>query len=318
MTKLNKIIMICVICLSITALNAEKYAGEIFKMGAGIRNIALGRTGLADKQSSAKAYWNASLLAQQQSTDFELMHAEDFGGNLQYDILSANIGNQTNIGFVISRIAIDNISLTAIPNPDSLPSNDNRPFAYKKIANADYIINFGIGRQLNERLLIGFSPKFVYRNIAEENAFGFGADLSATYLMRDNIVFAGRLRDFFSTQLFYKNGSHEIVNPGVDLESAFGCIVPKLDKKATVYLNSEINFEQMTDAATISASAMSIDWHAGLELAVSQSISLYTGYDLDNITAGLTVNYQRFSINYSFEQDTELDNSHRISLGFKL
>ncbi|MDX9977014.1 MAG: hypothetical protein RBS16_03165, partial [Candidatus Cloacimonadales bacterium] len=60
------------------------------------------------------------------------------------------------------------------------------------------------------------------------------------------------------------------------------------------------------------------DLHAGSELLLTQSVSIYTGYDIDNLTAGFTLNYRLFNVNYSFEQDTELSNSHRISLGLKL
>jgi len=318
MNRYLKLFNVIALFLLLSPLSAEKYAGELFMMGAGVRNIALGRTGLTDQNSSSKAYWNASLLAKQIGSDYELMHAEDFAGNLKYDVFSANIGHKANIGLVISRIAIDNISLTAIPNPDSLPSNDNRPYAYKKISNADYIINLGFGRELSNQFLIGISPKLVYRNIDEESAYGFGADLSATYFYSDDLVLACRLRDFFSTQLFYQNGTHEIVNPGLDLEAYYSLILPKLDKQLNLFLNTELNFENIDAGSSLSVGVMSADLHAGLELLLTQSVSIYTGYDIDNLTAGFTLNYRLFNVNYSFEQDTELSNSHRISLGLKL
>lgn len=309
-----------VICfgLSITLLSAEKYAGEIFKMGSGVRNVALGRTGLTDSESTSKAYWNASLLALQENASFEMMHAEEFGGNLQYDVLSGNIGNKSNMGFVVTRIGIDNIKLSKVPNTDSLPSNDNRPFAYKTVNNADYILWLGFGRQVNDKLLIGLSPKIVYRNIAEENAYGFGADISSTWLINNKFTAAARLRDFFTTQMYYENGTHEIVNPGLDLETSYAFQIPKIDKQIKVFVNSEINFENMKDAATISSGMMSLDLHSGLELILNPSFSLYSGYDIDHITAGFSMNYKKFNVNYSFEQNTELDNSHRMSVGVRL
>ncbi len=301
-----------------TQLNAEKYAGEIFKMGASVRNMALGRSGLTDLESSSKAYWNASLLAIQKNYQFELMHAEEYSGNLQYDIFSSNIGNQNNIGFVITRIGIDDIHLTKVINPDSIPSNDNRPFSYKTINNADYIAYFGIGRSINQHFLIGISPKILFRNIAEESAYGFGADLSATYLHSEKFRIAGRLRDFFSTQIFYENGTHQTVNPGLDLETFYSLNIPKINKNINLFINTEINSESMKESATTSLGILSFDWHVGAEIEAFNNVNLYTGYDIDKINAGISVNIKKFVLNYAFEKNTELDNSHRISVGLNL
>lgn len=311
-------LLILMTLLVFSQLNAEKYAGEIFKMGASVRNMALGRTGLTDIETTSKAYWNASLLAIQDNHQFEIMHAEEYNGNLQYDIFSGNIGNKNNIGFMITRIGIDDIHLTKVNNPDSIPSNDNRPFSYKTINNADYIAYFGLGRAINENLLVGISPKFVFRNIAEESAYGFGADLSATFLFNEDFRIAGRLRDFFSTQLFYKNGSHQSVNPGLDIESYYSMNIPKIDKKINIFINTEINSESMKESATTSLGLLSFDWHVGAEIEAFKNISLYTGYDIDKLNAGLSVNIKKFVLNYAFEKNTDLDNSHRISVGLNL
>lgn len=75
-------------------------------MGASVRNMALGRTGLTDIETTSKAYWNASLLAIQDNHQFEIMHAEEYNGNLQYDIFSGNIGNKNNIGFMITELGL--------------------------------------------------------------------------------------------------------------------------------------------------------------------------------------------------------------------
>ena len=52
---MRKYIVIILILLLSISLNAEKYAGEIFRMGAGVRNFALGNTGLTDTQTNAIA-----------------------------------------------------------------------------------------------------------------------------------------------------------------------------------------------------------------------------------------------------------------------
>lgn len=312
-TIVTVLIMICSINLF-----AEKYAGEIFKMGAGVRNFALGRTGLTDMESPAKAYWNPALLCSQEGMQAEIMHAEEFKGNLKYDIASINFGKKSNLGIVISRIGIDDIKKTALPIADSLPSNDNRPYAYKSINNADYLLYVGIGREISDKLHLGLSPKLVYRNLNEESCYGIGADLGAYYMVNNNLCFGAKLRDFFGTQMFYENGTNQSVNPGLDLEGSLITKLPVFKKRMVLYVNSEINTEGMKDAATMSFGEFSVDWHTGLQVDATDNIKLYTGYDIDALSAGMSFYLKSVSFNYSFEHNTGLDNSHRISLGINL
>jgi len=298
-------------------LRAEKYAGEIFKLGAGVRNFALGRTGLTDLDTPAKAYWNPALLENQKNLQTEIMHAEDFNGNLKFDIASVNFKDK-GLGLVISRIAIDDVKKTALPNPDSLPSNDNRPYAYKSINNADYLIHIGMSRQINDKFSLGLSPKLVFRNLNEESAYGFGADLGAYYSLNESVRFGARFRDFFFTQMFYENGSTQSVNPGLDLESSFVTKLPVFNKKTVFFVNSEINTEGIDEAATLSFGQFSIDWHAGMEITATDNIRLYSGYDVDSINAGMSLMLKNFNFNYSFEHDSNLDNSHRVSVGVNI
>ncbi len=296
-------------------LNAEKYAGEIFKMGAGVRNYAMGRTGLTDDKSPALAYWNASLLTELTGSNFELLHADEYSGNLQYDVISGNLGDKNKVAFTLARIGINDIDLTKIPNPDSLPSNDNRPFSYKSVNNADYVLYIGFARKIRENLSLGLTPKIAYRNLAEETAYGVGMDFSGLWKIDTNLDFGFRVRDIFTTQIFWENGTQETVNPGLDLEGSWSFTVPKVKKEVKLIANTEINTEGMNETATLSAGALSMDYHLGAEIKATQNINLYLGYDIDNLTTGISFYLKNWNVNYSFEYDNELDNSHRISLG---
>lgn len=299
----------------IVALNAEKYAGEIFRMGAGVKSFALGRTGLTDETSPAMAYWNPALLTNFKGKSFELLHADEYNGLLQYDIISGSLGDQSKVAFTLTRIGIDDVKLTTLPNPDSLPSNDNRPFSYKSVNNADYVLYIGFARKINDKMSLGLTPKIAYRNLAEESAYGFGLDLTGFWDFKENIKFAFRTRDIFTTQIFWENGTHETVNPGLDLEGKWSFIIPKLQKKMSLIANTEINTEGMKESATTSAGFFSMDYHLGAELEATKNINLYAGYDIDNFTTGLSLLFRNWNVNYSFEYDNQLDNSHRISLG---
>ena len=316
MKKMKKIILLVTIVAVSFNLFATKYAGEIFRMGAGVRNFALGNTGVSDVNAIGLAYWNAALLNLTDESKFELMHAEEYAGLLKYDTASAVWGNENKISVVITRIGIDDIPLTKLVNPNDSLSSSNRPYKYKSVNNSDLVVYVGISRKIGNYIL-GITPKLAYRNLAEENGFGFGADIS-TYFEFNKILLGIKLRDFFTTQILWGNGTHEIVNPGLDIEANYPFIFPVLQKASKVYLGSEMYTEGRDTAATLALGFLSMDFHLGCEILMHQNVNVYLGYDVRDFTAGLTLNLKAWQINYAFENDTELENSHRLSIGYKL
>jgi hypothetical protein len=297
-------------------LDAEKYAGEIFQMGAGVRNFALGNCGLTDINSPALAYWNAALLNEVSGQELALMHAEEYSGLLTYDTFSAVWGKEYKLAAVLTRIGIDDIPLTKLTDPDEPLSAENRPYKYKSVNNSDLVLYLGFSRKFGKYRL-GFTPKFAYRNLAEESGFGFGADVS-TYFNLGNFLLAVKLRDFFSTQILWSNGTHEIVNPSLDMEANYGFQFPLIARQSTFYLRFEMFAEGRQEAAVIAISPLSIDPHLGLEIDLHEYVDLLFGFDVRNLTTGISARYNNWKLNYGFELDTELENSHRISIGYIL
>ena len=295
---------------------AEKYAGEIFDMGIGVRNLAIGNLGITDTDTKSKAYWNASLLGNSSGIETEVMHSEEFNGLLSYDTASLTWGKTNRYNLILSRINISDIGLTKLENPDEEISDENRPYIYKNISNSDYIIYFGFMKKI-KKLPVGITTKLIYRNRAGKSGYGFGADLTTHYYLNQKILLGARLHDFFSTQIFWESGNHEIINPGLDLESRFQFLIPLIERKSFFYLNFETLFEGREEAANLSFSEISTEIHTGLELNLHKYLDLYLGYDYKHFTSGLSLNLYNFDLNYSFETHSSLDNSHRISVGYK-
>lgn len=312
-----KFILVLSLLFSLNSLFGAKYAGEIFRMGAGVRNQALGNTGITDEGSFALAYWNAALLSRVEETRFELSHAEEFSGLLKYDTFSAIWGNKSRFSLVVSRIGINNVPLTKLENPDEEISNDNRPYKYKSITNSDYIVHFGFARQVGNYSL-GFTPKFAYRSLAEESGYGFGADISSFYEINQNFMLGANLRDFFSTQIFWQNGTHEIVNPSLDLEGRISFKAPYVERMFNLFVNTEILAEGRKEASTFNLGQLSLDFRLGLAMNILNGFDTYLGYDVEHFTTGLSLQINRYLVNYAFKQNTALDNSHRISLGMRI
>ena len=292
-------------------------------MGAGVRNFALGRTGLTDINTPAIAYWNSALLNHRKNNNFELMHAEEFNGLLKYDSISGSFGNNNSIAFTLSRIGINNIALTKLPDPDVDVSEYNRPYKYKSVNNADYILYIGFSRQL-WNVVVGFTPKLVYRNLADVPAYGFGADISSLMKVNERLSFAFKIRDIIPAQIYWDNGTKESVNIGFDFETRlagnFLFFVKDMnddDFPFALYLNTEINTENIRKNSMFNIGEVSFDTHLGAELRAHKYFSFLLGYDIEYLTTGLQLNYNKFLLNYAFKQNTDLDNSHRFSIGYQ-
>jgi len=312
-----KIVMIITIIFVAVELSATKYAGEIFQIGAGVRNFALGNCGVTDVNSSSLAYWNSALLTFVKEDRFELMHAEEYSGLLSYDTAAATWGKTNKFSVVLTRIGVDDIPLTELENPDEPISGFNRPYKYGSVNNSDIVVYFGFARKFG-KYNIGFTPKLAYRNLADENGFGFGADISTFFVLSEKTMVAVKLRDFFSTQILWGNGTHEIVNPSLDSEINYSFILPVFKWNSTVYLRTEIFAEGRDASSSVALGPVSLDYHLGYEVNLHSAVDLYMGYDLTNITSGLKLKIKKWDINYSFEYDNELENSHRVSVGLNL
>ena len=314
----TKALFLCFMLLFVNInLHAAKYAGEIFKMGAGVRNFALGRTGLTDVNTPALAYWNASLLLRQTYNTFELMHAQEFNGLLKYDSFSGSWGENHRIGFTLSRIAINNVPMTRLPDPADSVHAGNRPYRHRSVNNSDYILYLGLAGRIGS-FPIGMTPKFVYRTLANETAFGFGVDIATHFKPNDIFMFGIRVRDAVPTQIYWRNGTTESVNTGVDLEMQISAKMPVIGRPLNLFINGEINTEAIKKNSFVNIGDVSLDPHLGAELVLHPMVSFFTGYDIEFFTAGIGINYNNLLLNYAFEQNSYLDNSHRFSIGVKI
>jgi len=313
----NRYSWLLVVFLLIAQVNlcAAKYAGEIFKMGAGVRNFSMGRSGLTDRHSPALAFWNSSLLLLQEDRAFELMHAEEYNGILKYDTFSGSFGDSSRVGITFVRIGVNNIALTKLENPDMPIGPNNKPIKYKSVNNSDYILYFGFARAIG-KVPLGLTPKIVYRDLAGTTAFGFGVDLSTHLLANEFFTFGAKIRDLIPTQIYWDNGTKESINIGVDLEMQIHAKMPVIERPLNIFINSEINTEGMIKSSKANIGDISMDPHLGAELVIHPMVSFFAGYDIDYFTTGVGVSYNQFLLNYAFEQNSDLSNSHRFSIGY--
>lgn len=306
---MKKIVLIIALTSIIINIYADKYAGEIFRMGAGVENFGLGNTGLTNTGTAALAYWNPAFIDRNSSNHFELMHAEEYAGLLAYDIIAFTYQNK--FSMVLTRIGIDNIPLTAWDD------NANRPYVYKNVNNSDIALFMGFSRSMMG-LNMGFTPKLAYSNLADESGFGFGLDISSYYLISENWISAAKIKDIFTTQIIWSTGTRETVLPSLGLETSYKFNIPAVNKSSEIILATDIYSEDRDFAATNDFGIFSTDYHVGLKTNLHDRADLLLGYDVDNLTTGIKLNFHNWIVNYGFKYNTELENSHRISVELKI
>jgi hypothetical protein len=303
-----------------STLYAEKYAGEIFKLRAGVRNYALGNTGVTDLNTFATAYWNPALLPLITDQGVEVMHAEEYKGLLKYDTINFRGNEQFPFSAVLTRIGINDIPITKLENEDIDPSNTNRPFVEKYVDNSDYVLYFGYGRAISDKWLIGVTPKLAYRRLVEENGYGFGLDLGILYQATSNWKAGIKINDAFTTQIIWSDSDNEVVTPSADFETSYQFDFNKAGCRAIRIIGmAEVITDFAEDSITTQIGDLGLDFHAGLEYVADRNLSLLFGYDIDNLTAGLSISISRYMISYAYEHEMndDLDNSHRISAGLR-
>ena len=315
---MNRIYTLVILLLVLSSLSGTRFAGEIFQISPGVMNQAMGGTGLTNTGSLAAGWWNPALLSTPGDRGIELMRSEHFAGLLEQNQASVIVGkNRSSV--IINHLAINNIKLTQLENPADSLSNDNRPVIWKTVGNNDFILYGAISREINGKLALGLAPKLAYRSLADHSGYAFGADLGLYYQLSANLATAANLRDFFSTTVIWENGTYEVVIPNLDLEASyslhpFGRSIP-----LRMAVRGQIYAEDRGEASMLQAGIFSADLHAGLSLSPIPQLQILAGYDIDCITAGLSVNYNQFGLDYAFRDKAPdgLGSSQRLSLSYR-
>jgi hypothetical protein len=316
---MKKLQIIVAVLLLGTTLGAAKYAGEIFQLGSGVENQAMGNTGLTFTNSLAGAWWNPALLAVSGDKGVELMRVEHFEGLMQQNQLSVVFGGKTLSSIQINHLGIDKIKLTQLEDPSDTLSNANRPEVWKTVGNHDIIVYGSLARSLGDRIHLGITPKLAYRSLAENSGFGFGADLGLLWDAGKGFKAAANLRDFFSTQVIWENGTHETAIPNLDLEAGYDFKPFRKEIPVHLALRTQIYAEDRGEASNLSAGIFSADLHAGVMVQPIPALNVMAGWDADAFTAGLGVRYKAMGIDYAWRNGSQddLGYSQRLSLNYR-
>jgi hypothetical protein len=201
-------------------------------------------------------------------------------------------------------------------------------------SSTDLAMSVSYARQRGTRLCYAGSVKFVRQSIpdttfgAHVTSFGAGLDAGVLYMMTDAVTLGAVVHDLTTTYISWSDGVREFVSPTITTGAAFN-FSPAERHALTLATDLAWNFEDRSFDGQIKLGSTTADLHAGLEYWYRSTLALRAGLSGKDLDFGLGVRYRHFGADYAaslnrffatddedFPDDTELDTTHLVSLGF--
>ncbi|WNJ21163.1 PorV/PorQ family protein [Pontibacter sp. G13] len=270
---------------------APKYANEFLKIGIGARALGMGNTQAAIATDVTAGYWNpAGLTADGAPLNPEvaLMHASYFANiaNYNYGAIAFPIDSTGDRRFAASfiRLGIDDIPNTLdLIRPDG--SFDYAAVSSFSETSLAVLLSYSWRVKSIKGLTMGTNFKVIYRGAGNFlTAWGVGLDVGARY-QKGRFSAGLMLQDItntltawtFNTEVFEQDfintgnevpvNSIELTRPSARIGLAYDL---KLAKKLSLLLSTDtdVYFDGNRSSFLIKGGGVSIDPHAGMELAL--------------------------------------------------
>ncbi len=326
--------------LAATGAGATKYAGAFMENGGGARALAMGGAFTAVADDPSATFWNPAGLPGVAHRSLLVMHAERFGDLIDRDFAayvqpvgwSLLGGEAAGIGVSIIRLGIDDIPFTAHLADELDTDGDGtvsdtealRLFELQDMIQLESDQELALMLSYGERKgewQVGGSLKFVRQDVGEYSCNGIGLDLA---VLRPRIWrgldFGLKLQDLTTTYLSWSTGRNETIAPAVIPGLAYHVDLPSWNADLLLAASAETRFEHRGEADQYWGGALSTNVHLGTEIGFNRRVFLRggfdSGWDAENLTAGVGFRLDPLTVDYAYAGDTlDIDElTHRISL----
>lgn len=276
-------------------VSTPKYSNEFLNIGVGARALGMGNVQSAITNDATAGYWNpAGLLRLDHKYNIGLMHSELFAGIAKNDFASFAMPLDSSSALAVSviRLGVDDIADTRrLQNEYGYIQYDSIRF----FSVADYAMLLSYARRSNlvQGLRLGVSAKIIYRNVGEfAKAYGFGIDAGAQ-LERGSWQFGIMAKDITTTFTAWTHNVEALEEAyqqtGNDLpENTAELTLPRVvlgigktfhfTDKFSALLATDIDFTfDGKRNVLLKSDVVSVDPHAGLELAYANTVFVRGG-----------------------------------------
>lgn len=315
MTMRKLVLIISVLSLAVSAYGA-KYAGEPFLLGVGGRPLAMGGAAIAGPFDASAAYWNPAGMNYLRDRNLTAMHAETFGSLLNHDFIGYvqnrgdSIGTIRAYGFYFYYLGGGGIKLTG------WDPVRNRPYVIAEASHGDYLLAGALSGKIRDKIDLGVTVRVIYRDVGGAvDGYGMTADVGALYDIHPKIRLGMTVTDLVSGYIRYSDGHSEsvlpTVRPGILLHHTID------DFTFRLAASGDIKFEGIKYAAQFWSDEVSLDTHFGFELGYREMLFGRAGFDIGNFTGGLGVDIRRITLDLAYLHNSYLDDTFRISAGYR-
>lgn len=296
------------------AVSNGLYSNSFMIDGAGARASAMGGSYVSLSDDAWSIFWNPAGLLKSPHRNAGLMHSERFEGVVDFDAVSLSIPQED--GSVLAagmlRLGVNGIPFTLLEHNDQQIGNDNRVLVDKYVNEGEYALFFGKAFT-NRYGNWGVTPKVLYKNIGTANfGFGLGFDVGFQKRLFSSIpVDAGVVvRDFGGTLLVWDTGHKEIIYSTIVLGLSGLLNINVLEAKITPGIDLVYRTEVIGDSDAA-------ELRAGMEYLVRDLFALRTGITGDKLTFGGGMKFKPVSVDYAYNGDENLGDTHRVSLSIR-
>lgn len=315
------VLIIGLLLLSSASAFGTKYSGEFLSLGVGARALGMGGAFVGVADDATACFWNPSGLSLLNRRELSFMHAETFGSLLNQDFLAFAFPLQEDspssaMAFSLQRLGGGGVKITDLEKKGLDISDTNRVVLLREESHADYALYISYAQRVKPHLLGGASLKLIYRDVVTTSALGVGADLSFMAQPFSFLSIGVNLTDLTSSFLFYDNGTTETISPTTKMGLAFNRGIS--DFHMILAADADVRYEGRKSAAQFWVGDLSADMHYGLEVSYQKKLAGRLGLDQGNFTAGAGLWIRQFGLDVAFLSHSELDNTYRVSLQWRL
>ncbi len=298
---------------------SEKYAGEFLSLGIGARSLAMGSAFVALSDDATAPYWNPAGSSQLAKRQVFLQHSERFEGVVKCDggsyvhPIQELLGARGAVGIAVTRLGVDDIPVTEVPNPGEDPGEGNRPRIVGTIKTSYYVGYLNYSRRAGEKVALGGSFKILQADLGRATGLGAGADIGAILRVHPKLALGMSVRDATTTILSWDTGTREYVMPTACVGYAYSTPVgfPRGDFSFAGEL--DFQFENRRTASQFAYDFASGESRVGAEYTYRKVISGRIGFDAGHLTFGAGVSYRDFCFDYAHLDHEDLGATTRIS-----